>query len=165
MAATSSRSNIDLKKLLSQFAQDFPTLTFVESQKSYWDPNTNTIYYRHNDSDKMTAWSIVHELGHQSLGHLKYRTDLELVEMEVAAWQAAKNIARTYKLDIDDSYIEDCLDTYRDWLHERSTCPTCTLNGVEKIPGTYRCINCRGIWHVSRSRFCRIYRKQVATQS
>ncbi len=106
-------------------------------------------------------WSILHELAHAKLNHNNYYSDFELVKLELDAWQEAKEIAKNYGIKIDSEHIEDCLDTYRDWLHQRATCPTCQTVSTQRDPNTYQCFNCRTSWHVSNSRFCRPYRKVV----
>jgi hypothetical protein len=58
---------------------------------------------------------------------------------------------------IDEEHIQNCLDTYRDWLHKRSTCPRCDSHGLQTSE-QYKCYNCRAVWRVGNERFCRAYR-------
>jgi replication factor C subunit 3/5 len=64
-----------------------------------------------------------------------------------------------YDINIDDDHIQNCLDTYRNWLHLRSTCPECGIRTLQTDKYTYRCHNCHTIWKVTSERFCRPYRK------
>lgn len=79
--------------------------------------------------------------------------------MESEAWSVAAKIGRKYGVSISDEHIQNCLDTYRDWLHRRSTCPTCGTHVIQSDSNTYRCYNCQTVWHVSNRRFVRPYRK------
>jgi hypothetical protein len=92
------------------------------------------------------------------LGHQTYRSDFELLLLEVAAWDKAKQLAASQGITMDEEHIQDCLDTYRDWLHERSTCPRCGTVSLQASPSEYNCHNCSASWQVSKSRFCRPYR-------
>lgn len=138
----------------------FPQFTFKNSGHFYWSPLEQVIYYNDSDISESASWSLLHELSHAVLGHTTYKTDLELLIMESEAWEQAKEITQTHDISIriSDDHIEDCLDTYRDWLHARSTCPTCALVGIQTSAATYTCLNCRQKWKISPSRFKRPYR-------
>ena len=149
-------------QLLKSLTADYPDLQFVQSDKFYWSPQDKTVYYMASrKGDKTAEWALLHELSHGILGHTNYKTDIMLLRLEVAAWANAQEIAKNYNILIDDNHIQDCLDTYRDWLHARSKCPTCGDHGLQSSSGDYECINCAGLWHVSGQRFCRPYRRSV----
>ena len=96
----------------------------------------------------------MHETGHALLGHANYQADYELIQLEVAAWQEAKQIAKPLKIEIDEDHIQDCLDTYRDWLYKRSICPNCATKSLQQGDFVhYRCFNCHTTWRVSNSLF------------
>jgi len=84
----------------------------------------------------------------------QYTDDLELLMMEVAAWKKAKEIATRYYLVIDEDHIEDCLDSYRNWLHTRSRCIECKTHSFQIDQTTYQCYNCLTRWKVPASRMC-----------
>lgn len=151
-----SLQNEQLISLLQRFQTDFPDIFFKESESTYWDPVSNTIFY--DKSNPKVIWSILHEIGHKLEGHIHYTHDLQLVLMEKDAWTQAGKIAGKYGIDIDSEHIEDCLDSYRDWLHKRSRCPSCSQTGLQDDNLNYRCLNCNNAWRVSMSRFCRSYR-------
>jgi len=94
------------------------------------------------------------------LDHSDYTTDLELLLMEREAWEHAKTLEQKHSSEafIDDEHVQDCLDTYRDWLHARSSCPRCDQVGLQHDRFTYKCINCQQAWHISSARFKRPYR-------
>lgn len=145
--------------VLNKLKTDFPNVKFKQSERFQWSPEDKTIYYMGyvKDSD----WSLLHEAGHMLCKHKNYSNDLGLLRMEVEAWEKARKLARKYGHEIDEKHIDKCLDTYRDWIHKRSSCPQCTQAGVETAACHYKCINCGNRWKVSSERFCRTYRKTV----
>jgi hypothetical protein len=144
-----------------------PALKFVAATSFYWCPETSEIFY---DKSKMAEspgqWSLLHETSHALLGHSAYSADIELLHLEVAAWNHAHTVAKEYDMVIDDEYVQDCLDTYRDWLYRRSVCPGCGTQCLQADASShYRCFNCHTRWHVSPSRFCRAYRRAQHKQT
>ena len=149
-------------KSLSSRCQDLLTETkFVSGKTFYWSPATKTIHIVDGLLDTAIGqWSLLHEVAHAQLNHNSYVDDSALLKLEVEAWEMAKKTALTFKIQIDEEHIQDCLNTYRDWLYARSTCPTCALNSLQVDQTTYLCLNCSTRWSVSQSRFCRPYRMQ-----
>jgi DNA-directed RNA polymerase subunit RPC12/RpoP len=151
-----------MEAFIAKISSDFPHLTFTPGTAYYWCPATSEIFYKANAAAvrRTDKWSLLHELSHALLGHTSYQTDLELLHLEVAAWDKATELARAYRLRINAEYIQDCIDTYRDWLYKRSLCPTCGTQNLQHDNGAqYRCFNCHARWHVSSSRFNRAYRQ------
>lgn len=147
-------------QLLARLKADYPDITFKEGESFYWSPKDRSVTYALiSTQPKLAGWSLLHEVSHGILGHTDYKSDFELVQLEVAAWQHARKLASKYKVRIDPEHIQDCLDTYRDWLHRRSTCPECGTVSIQADSRSYRCLNCSSVWHVSNSRFCRPYRR------
>lgn len=138
---------------------DYPSVTFEKAVSSKWEPVTNTISYNSQQPD--VIWSILHEIGHMEAQHSAYRFDIQLLTMETEAWTIAKKLAKKYRYSLDDDYVQDCLDSYRDWLYKRSSCPLCKQAGIQNDTSTYKCINCGKLWKVTMSRFCRAYRKSI----
>ena len=155
-----ANSKTDFKGLLDKIRRDYPDIRFEEADNFRWSAEKSTVYYTAAAED--AVWSLLHELGHMTSRHKVYNTDAMLVRMEVEAWQKAGQLAGHYGLAIDEDYIQDCIDSYRDWQYRRSTCPDCSQTGVEKAGGNYKCINCRHSWQVTPNRFCRVYRKGSA---
>jgi len=151
-----------MKPLLKKLATDYPAITFTAGAKFYWSPKDQTVFYDQSKKDIAAVWALIHELSHGLLGHKNYKTDFELLQLEVAAWHKAEAIGADYKVVINEDHIQDCLDTYRDWLHARSKCPACGEHGLQVTHKSYECINCHTNWHVSSERFCRAYRKVQA---
>ncbi len=150
-----------MQELLEQLQADYPDITFVQGDTFYWSPKRHTVNYMPGSTQPDIAqWSLLHEVSHGILGHERYNSDFELVQLEVEAWQYAKQLAKKYGIRIDPEHVQDCLDTYRDWLHGRASCPTCGTVSAQKDSETYECFNCHTTWEVSNSRFCRPYRRK-----
>ena len=148
-----------MDKLISKLSAAYPQLHFCQAERFYWSPKEQMIFYQIKSND-IYRWKLLHEVSHSLLGHKIYQSDVELLQLEVAAWAKAKQLATDLGLaPIDNTYIQDCLDTYRDWLHKRSTCPTCGTRSLQENAERYHCFNCQAEWRVSPSRFCRTYRE------
>src|SRR5450830_936605 len=112
--------------LLERIQADYPEIVFVESTQFSWHAGKRHISYtKASLDDARGVWALLHELGHALLRHTNYKSDVELLHIEVAAWTKAREFATNYQTIIDEEYIQDSLDSYRDWLHIRSTCPKC----------------------------------------
>ncbi len=149
-----------MKQLLRKLQKDFPRLTFEEGSVFSWSPKTQAVIYPADLGEEANPiWSLLHEVGHALLEHQTYASDFELVRLEAAAWDKAVPLAQQYGYQIDPDHIQDCLDTYRDWLHQRSACPTCKTTCLQRNMTIYCCYNCNTEWRVSRSKVCRPYRR------
>jgi hypothetical protein len=146
--------------IIRDILADFPEINFTKSGSFKWDPQTKQVHYK-APSSEADCWSFFHELGHALLDHKTYSSDFELLKMEVLAWQRARTLAEKYGFDVSQDHVEQCIDSYRDWLHGRSKCRRCEQSGLEKTPGIYNCFNCDFTWKVSPARFCRVYRKEL----
>lgn len=153
-----------MENLVSSLQKILPYITFHAGDSFHWSPANQTINYLSKDTD-VNSWALLHEAAHALLGHNNYSSDYELLHLEVAAWDEAKSLANEYKITIDENHIQDCLDTYRDWLHQRSTCPSCGSVSFQNSTNEYRCHNCYTIWRVTNSRFCRPYRRRKLRQN
>lgn len=147
--------------LLEQLQRDYPKIDFVAANRFSWHGGSRVVSYRPESlSSEKSTHTLLHEVGHALLKHADYTTDIQLLQMEVAAWVKAHELAEAYGITLDQDHIEDCTDSYRDWLHVRSTCPTCYARSLQINQTTYRCHNCQTTWHVTRSRLCRPYRRR-----
>ncbi len=167
MAATSSSDKTKkLQSLVKTLQNTYPDVAFHPADTFYWAPEKLTVFYNPQSSQKHAHWSLLHELAHALLGHTDYTTDLQLVLIEMEAWEYAKSLEQKHSSEdfIDDEHVQDCLDTYRDWLHARSSCPRCDQVGLQQDRSTYRCINCQQTWHISGARFKRPYRLCLGVQ-
>ncbi len=124
-----------------------------------WDHTACAITYHPGAPDAQLY--LLHEFGHALLGHRTYTRDIDLVTMERAAWERAGELATSYDITLSDELIEQALDSYRDWLHARSLCPTCGATGVQVATGTYHCLACHRDWRVNEARRCGLRRYNV----
>ena len=121
-----------MQKLISKLQAEFPKLRFVAAKQFYWSPESSEIFYNQGARGQQAIWSLLHETGHALLEHTSYQADFELIRLEVAAWERAQQLAEHLKMTIDENHVQDCLDTYRDWLYKRSICPTCTTKCLQQ---------------------------------
>lgn len=150
---------------IGQLTRDYPDFNFKPGNQDHWSPRLKTITYNPNEPPVKLLCGVLHELAHALLNHSTYSSDFELVRLEAEAWSLAAQIGKKYKVDISDEHIQNCLDTYRDWLHRRSACPTCGTHVLQKDSHSYLCYNCQAAWHVSSGRFARPYRKILKTKN
>ena len=142
--------------LLPRLQRDFPEVTFTAGNRFAWSPDTNTVFY--DTSDLGNTGILLHELAHGILHHREYSKDVELLTIEAAAWDKALEIAQPYDVEITNDMVQDNLDTYREWLHARSTCPQCEATGYQTGKDAYACIACSHSWRVNEARICGLKR-------
>jgi len=152
-----------MQPLVDALQARFPQLRFTPGKTFLWSPETKEVFYKaENQKSKIKnrdSWSLLHETGHALLGHTVYKADIQLIKLELAAWEKAKELGAEFDIVIDEEHIQDCLDTYRDWLYSRSICPTCSAKCLQQNDiSHYRCFNCHTVWKVTTSRFARPYR-------
>jgi hypothetical protein len=150
-----------MSSLIHKLKTTHADISFVEAEKFSWSPSTQTVFY--NTTTPNAAHLLLHELSHALLGHRTYTRDIELVAMETAAWQKAKEYAETYEVRFSENAIQDHLDTYRDWLHARSSCPECSANGYQTEAFHYECPACLHKWRVNEARLCALRRYNAAS--
>jgi predicted RNA-binding Zn-ribbon protein involved in translation (DUF1610 family) len=160
MAATTTSSKTS-KGFIEQIIKDHPQFKFEPGSQEHWSPKTNTITYSQTEPLDELRYGLLHELAHALLGHNSYNSDFELLKLESQAWELAAKIAKKYQVKLDADHIQDCLDTYREWLHRRSKCPTCGMHVLQSSSNSYKCFNCSTGWQVSSRRFGRPYRLRV----
>jgi hypothetical protein len=151
-----------MHSLLPRLNKDFTQITFANSERFAWSPEKKTVFY--NENDQNAAELLLHELSHGLLGHHDYQKDVELLAMETAAWEKALELAEKYEVNIEDEVSSKHLDTYRDWMHARSTCPHCEATGYQTKKDTYSCVACGGSWRVNEARLCGLKRYSIITK-
>ncbi len=125
--------------LIEKLKVEYPELRFKEGQKfAFRPPKTIVIGPREEASDLL----LLHEVGHAILGHRNFKTDVERLKMEVAAWGKAQELATIYEVKWDEDVAQEELETYRGWLHQKSRCPVCGLTRFETPDGRYHCPRC-----------------------
>lgn len=149
-----------MEALIAELQSRFPDLRFTPGKQFYWSAETGEVSYEAQAKSRRAKWSLLHETGHALLEHSSYRGDFELLKLEMAAWEKARELGADLGITISEDHIQNSLDTYRDWLHKRSICPTCSTKCLQQGDFVhYRCFNCHTVWKVSPNRFCRAYRR------
>lgn len=128
------------RKLAARLAADYPELRFRVGKKFMFRPPRTVIM----EASGVSRWELqlLHEVGHALSGHRDFRTDPERLKMEREAWERARGLAATYNIRYDEEFVEGALDTYRDWLHQRSACPECGLTRYQTQDGRWHCPGC-----------------------
>jgi hypothetical protein len=148
-----------MSSLIHKLKADFPEILFFETEQFSWSPVTATVSYAPNQPHAVAL--LLHELAHGLLGHREYRRDIELLAMETTAWEKAKELAEHYTVRLPGAVIQDHLDTYREWMDARSTCPECHATGYQTSHHQYACPACTHEWRVNEARLCGLKRSKV----
>lgn len=152
-----------IRSMIKRLRGDFPEYHFEAADGFWWSAAKKTIFY---DPQAPSSYAfLLHELSHALLDHEGYTRDIELLKLERDAWHYAKTVlAKRYAVVIDDEIAENNLDTYRQWLHERSTCPSCDTIGLQTKEQIYRCLACGHQWRVNEARICALRRYSLQTK-
>ena len=138
-----------MQNLIKKLTKDFPDLKITSGARFQFSPPCQ-IFYPQNLKEHTNSQNkllLLHELGH-SLIHLNdYSTDIELLEIEALAWSKAHKLCKKYEVEYDEDFAEDCLDSYRDYLHSSSLCKNCQLSGYQDNSGIYHCPLCGLSWN------------------
>ena len=132
-------SERDLQNLINRIKTDYPNFILKTGKRfAFRYPRTITV----GPSEPSEKLLLLHELSHALLGHKSYSRDIDRVKMESEAWEEAKNLASHYGVEVDENLIQDELDTYREWLHQKSRCPRCGLTRFQTPDSKYHCPRC-----------------------
>src|SRR5665811_1070478 len=95
-----------------EFLKNFTDQTFIPGKYFMWSPNTRTITIdtRRIDSNNGRL-ALLHELGHARLGHRIYKYDMELLRMEMEAWDIARDLAPKYGVKINEAHIASTISS------------------------------------------------------
>lgn len=155
-----SNEQLNFSRLLTRLKADFKHLKFVAALDFYWSWQNNTIYY--NPAQTEAEHLLLHELAHASLNHNSYSYDTELVQMELAAWQYSKqHFYPKYLGQFNHKLADDYLESYRNWLYERSLCPNCNSTGQQTINGHYICLACQQQWCANPAKRTMLKRRKL----
>lgn len=154
MAATTTAFN----SLLQKLSADFPDITYDTGDDFRWSSSVKTVYFQPDSKDLTT---LLHETAHALLNHSSYDQDIDLIHLEREAWNKTVELGERYGVTINEETVETALDTYREWLHARSLCPSCHQNGVQTAENTYTCVICGQKWNVNDARSCGLKRRKI----
>ena len=138
-----------MQEFVEVLAHDFPSLRFKPGKKFAFRPPRTVFFEQPTERESSDAsvldsyrLRLLHELGHAQLGHTDFVTDVERLKLERAAWEKAREFCAIYNVNYDEDLIEVELDSYRDWLHNRSRCPECGLTRYQTVDGASHCPGC-----------------------
>lgn len=135
---------------LTSLISAYPNFSFKSGKKFKFRPQ-KTIYYISpasfetslpKNSPETFPLLLCHELAHALLGHFSYKTDLERLKIEVAAWEETKKLCKKFQLAFSDELMNLELDSYRIWLDQKSRCKNCGMTRFETKNGVYLCPRC-----------------------
>lgn len=133
---------MELQLLTEKLKKDYPDLRFKEGRKfAFRPPRTIVVGPEEPDAELL----LLHEVGHAISGHRDFDVDIKRLKMEVEAWEKARDLASNYGVEFNEGVMEGELDTYRDWLHQKSRCPACGLTRFETPDGQYHCPRCENL--------------------
>lgn len=132
------------RELVEKLAADYPELRFRVGKKFMFRSPRTVVTEAGEAENGASTWALqlLHEVGHAVSGHRDFRTDPERLKMEREAWERARELATAYNIWYDEKFVEGALDTYRDWLHQRSACPECGLTRYQTQDGQWHCPGC-----------------------
>ena len=137
------------KAFLLGLKEEYPSFSWrLGSRFKYRPPKTIVIDEKSDAPWPYFALLALHELGHALSGHKDYKTDVERLRIESEAWQRAKREIANHQnwgLEYNEDFAEDELDSYRDWLHQKSKCKKCGLTRYQTADGIYHCPNCEDL--------------------
>lgn len=139
--------------------KDFPQFRFKAGQFNMWSPNIQTVFYNSKrlgtNNGKV---GLLHEIGHGLLQHRIYKYDMELLKMEMEAWDVVRQLAPGYDIKVDEVHIARCIASYDNWLSKRATCPDCRNFSLQKDRCNFGCFACGSKWKVNERKDRRVTR-------
>ena len=130
------------KNLLERLREDYPDYRFREGKKFAFRPPRTIVL---GPDEPFSELLTLHEVSHAICKHKDFRMDVERLKMENEAWEKARELAKHYGIEINEDLIQGELDTYRDWLHQKSRCPVCGLTRFQTPDSRYHCPRCENL--------------------
>ena len=149
-------------EFVKRLERDFPGVKFVYNRKRFSFRLKNgfpTVFL--GEPCPKYALLTLHELGHALCKHKDYTVDVQRIKIESEAWERAKTVLFEYRAraffdngkvkdaelakmvpEWDEDFMQEKLDTYRDWLHQKSKCKKCGLTRYQTEDGKYHCPRC-----------------------
>ena len=143
----------------------YPEVKFVAGGYFMYSPAEDLVVY---DLDRLTQndgkLALLHEIGHAKLGHKMYKYDIELLSIEVAAWDYVRENAQNHAIQLDEDHISACIASYDHWLVKRATCPECQNFSLQRGRDFYGCFLCGTQWTVNWRKDRRVKRTRHSEQ-
>lgn len=126
-------------KFLASIKKTYPEFNFKQGKRFSFRPKKTITY---SETENNFELLLLHELGHALNGDFSFKTDIERLKIEMNAWETAKKLANSLNVTYDEEFIENELDSYRNWLHKKSLCKSCGLTRYQTPDGAYHCPHC-----------------------
>lgn len=136
-ASLLSDANLAFLDTLKSTYSDF---TFKSGRKFLFRPPKSIFYLESNENFRFL---LLHELAHALLGHFSFSRSLERLEIERDAWEKTRELCELHNVAFDESLAEAELDTYRDWVHQKTLCKTCGQTCLEVSSESLFCPFCQ----------------------
>ena len=130
------------KSLLERLKEDYPDFRFRKGRKFAFRPPRTIVL---GPDEPFSELLTLHEVSHAVCKHKDFRMDVERLKMENEAWEKARELAEHYGIEVNEDLIQMELDTYRDWLHQKSRCPVCGLTRFQTPDSRYHCPRCENL--------------------
>lgn len=139
---------------LAKVKADYPEYRFVPGKRFSFRPPKTIVFPQHRDllDDTTNTKSdidrsffpllLLHEIGHAISQKFIFDTEIERLRIETIAWEEARKLCSRYGVEYDTELVQTELDSYRDWLHQKSRCPECGLTRFQTPDGAWHCPKC-----------------------
>lgn len=127
------------KVLLDRLVRDFPEIQFRNGKKFLFRPPKTIVLGAEEPYDSLL---LMHELGHALSRHKTFDVLATRLKMEREAWEKARELCKIYGIEYNEDIVERELDTYREWLDQKSRCPKCGLTRFQTPDGEFHCPRC-----------------------
>lgn len=145
-----ARINSDIIKKTIAYLEDEFSLFIIPGDQYYYDSAIDTVFYIKKELYSTVGYSsFLHEASHAILGHINYKSELELLATETRAWELASKIADSFGITIPDKLISSSLESYESFALNRGLCPTCNRFIISSM-SVYHCLFCDTHWHCSQ---------------
>ena len=134
------------RTFLKMIIEAYPNLTFKPGRKFLFRP-PKSIHYL--ETDENFRFLLLHELAHALLGHYTFDRSLERLQIERDAWAKTRELCCLYSIPFDDNLAEAELNTYRDWVHQKTLCKHCGLSCLEVSSESLYCPSCQKFYKKS----------------
>ena len=118
----------------------YPSFTFKPGRKFLFRPKKTILYLESNENFRLL---LLHELAHALLGHFSFDRSLERLQIERDAWEKTRELCDLHSVPFNESLAEAELNTYRDWVHQKTLCKTCGATCLEVNSESLFCPNCQ----------------------
>lgn len=133
---------------LETLKSEFPNFSFKPGRKFLFRPKKSIFYLEDNENFRLL---LLHELAHALLGHFSFETSLDRLKIERDAWDKTRSLCADFNVPFLEEVAEAELNSYRDWLHQKTLCKTCGLSCIEVDSESLFCPFCQKTYKKSKT--------------